>query len=256
MQPGVTAGLGKGFQVGFQLPIDLKVSRINYSLLNGDDFTPPYGDLHHRNEELFALGDARVMAHWRGGIPGTPLLLGFGVGAALPTGKTEDNPFTATALERWHQHLQFGNGTVDPVVSIQIIVRGQMVGLLVQANTRIPVYANSKGYQGSKTINVSAGPTLQLPDKLKTIQLSLLGEFDALSPELWDGLPGKNSGIAAAALRIGVNWNPIPKLAIQANLLTRVFEHSVGAQFTRPITLTVGVSGFVDLRKLKKTHTP
>jgi hypothetical protein len=254
MQPGVTAGLGKGFQVGFQLPIDLKVSRINYSLLNGDDFTPPYGDLHHRDEELFALGDARVMAHWRGAIPGTPLLLGFSLGAALPTGKTEDNPFTASELELWHQHLQFGNGTVDPIVAMQLIVQGEQLGLLVQASTRIPVYANSKGYQGSKSINVSAGPTLRLPDKLKTIQLSLVGEFEWLSPELWDDLPGKNSGVVAAALRLGASWNPIPKLAIQTNLLTRVFEHSVGAQFSRPITLTVGVSGFVDLRKLKKAH--
>ncbi len=252
LQPGISAGLGKGFQLGFLLPLDLKRSEITYRLLDGQIFEPPYGNFHHRNETLFSPGDAQLMARWTGAIPNTPLLLGFGLGATLPTGKTEEDPFKAAALEEEHQHLQFGNGTVDPLAEIQVIVRGEALGLLAMVNGRFPLYANTKGYRGAHSIGVSAGPTLRLPEPVRSVQLSLAGSFNWSSPELWDGEPGENSGLISVGLRMGLNWNPTPKLAIQANLLTRVYERSAGAQFTRPLTLTVGVSGFLNLRKLGK----
>jgi len=252
LQPGITAGLGKGFQLGFLLPLDLKRSEITYRLMNGQAFDPPYGNFHHRNETLFSPGDAQLMAHWTGALPNTPVILGFGLGAALPTGKTEEDPFKASALEQYHQHLQFGNGTVDPLASIQVIVQGKTLGLLAHANGRFPLYANKKGYRGARSIGISAGPTLRLPEPIQSVQLSLAGSFNWSSPELWDGEPGENSGLLSVALRMGLTWNPIPKLAIQANLLTRVYERSEGAQFTRPLTLTMGVSGFLNLRKLGK----
>ena len=249
LAPAITAGLGKGFQLSFQLPLDLKDSKINYLLPSGAEYEPPYGNFHHRNETLFGPGDLQLMARWNGAIPGTPLLLGVGLGAAFPTGKTEEDPFAAAALEQDHQHLQFGNGTVDPMAAVLLVLRGRDLGLLALVNGRFPVYANKKGYQGAVSINAAVGPILRLPDPLRSVQLSLLGEFTAISPELWNDQPGENSGLFTAALRMGINWNPIPKLAIQANLLTKVYEHSVGAQFSRPVTLTIGVSGFLDLRK-------
>ncbi len=252
LQPGISAGLGKGFQLGFLLPLDLKHTEITYRLLDGQIFDPPYGDIHHRNETLFSPGDAQLMARWTGAIPGTPLILGFGLGATLPTGKTEENPFNAAALEQHHQHLQFGNGTVDPLAAIQFIVRGEALGLMARFNGQFPLYRNKKGYRGAHSISVSAGPTLRLPEPLRSVQLSLSGSFNWSSPELWDGEPGLNSGLIAVALRMGLNWNLTQKLAIQANLLTRVYEQSQGAQFTRPVTLTIGISGFLDLRKLGK----
>jgi hypothetical protein len=252
MEPGVTAGLGKGFQVSFHLPLDLKNSRIDYSLEDGTPYTPPYGNFHHRNETLFGPGDARLMARWTRGIPASPVLLGFGLGAALPTGKTEEDPFAAASREENHQHLQFGGGTVDPLASFTLIVRGPSVGLLTSANARFPVYVNKKGYRGPILINATAGPTLRLPDPLRSVQLSLLGNFEWSSAESWGGVPGENSGMLAASMRMGLTWNVQPKLALQANLQTRVYERSLGAQFTRPVTLTLGVSGFLDLRKLGK----
>ncbi len=254
LQPGVSIGLGKGFQIGLQVPLDLKDSKISYLLMNGEEFDPPYGDFHHRNETLFAPGDTQLMVGWNGTIPGRPILFGFNVGAALPTGKTEEDPFKAVAQEEPHQHLQFGNGTVDPIVAVLFIAGGKELGLLARASGRFPLYANKKGYQGSTAVSVAVGPTLRLPKQARTVQLALYGEFHWLSPELWDGEPGENSGLLAAGLRLGVNWNITPRLAIQANMLARVFEHSFGAQFKRPITLTLGVSGFLNLRKSKGKH--
>ena len=256
LEPGVTAGLSKGFQVSFHLPVDLKVSTIDYRLEDGSVFDPPYGDVHHRNETLFGLGDARVMARWSGQIPASPLLLGFALGAALPTGKTEEDPFVASSREETHQHLQFGNGTVDPLASILLILTGPDVGLLATANGRFPLYANSKGYRGPRLIDVSVGPTLRLAEPLRAVQLQLTGTFEWASPELWGGLPGENSGMWAVSTRLGLSWNITPQLAIQANLMARLYEQSGGAQISRPVTLTLGVSGFLDLRKLGQRPKP
>jgi hypothetical protein len=252
LEPGVTIGLGKGFQLSFHLPVDIKNSRISYLLSDGTPFDPPYGNVHHRNETLFGLGDARLMARWGVTIPATPVILGIGLGAALPTGKTEENPFDAASREEFHQHMQFGSGTVDPLGAFHLIVRGKNVGLLASASTRVPVYANEKGYRGAIQVSAAVGPTLRLPEPLRTIQLSLTGEFEWLSAEQWNGSPGENSGLVTAGMRLGLIWNVRPSLAIQANLLARAYERSTGAQFTRPVTLTLGVSGFLDLRKLGK----
>jgi hypothetical protein len=252
MEPGVTAGLGKGFQVSFHLPLDLKIARIYYSLEDGTAYSPPYSNFHNRDETLFGPGDARLMAHWVGEIPASPVLLGFGLGAALPTGKTEEDPSVAVSREEIHQHLQFGGGTVDPLASFTLIVNGPSVGLLASADARFPLYANKKGYRGPILVNATAGPTLRLADPLRSVQLSLLGNFEWSSAEFWAGVPGENSGMLAASMRMGLTWNVQPKLAVRANLQTRVYERSLGAQFTRPVTLTVGVSGFLDLRKLGK----
>jgi len=255
MEPGVTMGLGKGFQLSFHLPLDLKNTGIEYRLTDGAPYTPPYGNFHHRNETLFGPGDARLMARWTREIPASPVVLGFGLGAALPTGKTEADPFAAASLEEDHQHLQFGGGTVDPLAAFTIIVRSPSIGLLASANTRLPVYANKKGYRGPLQISATVGPTLRLPDPLRSVQLSLLGNFEWSSAESWGGIPGENSGMTAASMRMGLIWNVRPKLAIQAHLQSRVYERSLGAQFSRPVTLTVGVSGFLDLRKLGKKGT-
>ena len=227
------------------MPIDLKISGIQYRLTDGSTFQPPYGDIHHRNETLIGLGDARFMGRWSGAIQGTPLLLNFGLGLSLPTGRIEDDPFAAAALEQEHQHLQFGNGTFDPMIDAALIVRGQSWGLIARGHGRIPLYANSKGYRGSRQIGAEVGPTLRLPAPVDTLQLSMLAGCQWLSPEFWGGAVGENSGQLAVALRMGLSWNITPRLALQGNLVTRIYERSEGAQFKRPLAFTLGISGIV-----------
>ena len=45
---GLSLGLGKGWQVHADLPVDLKVLNIEYSL-DGGPYDPPYAGIHHRS---------------------------------------------------------------------------------------------------------------------------------------------------------------------------------------------------------------
>jgi len=251
LEPSISAGLGRGFHIGFQLPIDLRRAEIEYRLFDGSPYEPAYGDVHHRNEWLFGLGDARFVAGWTGEPPGTPVIVGGSLGIALPTGRTEEDPFAAAAVEEEHQHLQFGNGTVDPLASFRLIVRGETLGMFSSVSGRFPVYANKKGYQGPVELRGAVGPSLRPPEPLRSLQLLLLAVAGGNFPERWQGEPGQNSGLLSVGAHLGVIWNITPSFAIQGSLLANAFQQSRGGQFSRPLTLSLSVSGFLALRPKK-----
>ncbi|HCP45478.1 MAG TPA: hypothetical protein DIU15_05525 [Deltaproteobacteria bacterium] len=256
LEPSISAGLGRGFHLGFHLPIDLRRAEIEYLLFDGTPYEPAYGDFHHRNEWLFGLGDARFVAGWTGEPPGSPLIVGGGVGVALPTGRTEEDPFAAAESQEEHQHLQFGNGTVDPLASFRLIVRGETLGMFSSVSGRFPLYANKKGYQGPVQLRGSVGPMLRPPAPLRSLQLLLLAVVSGNWPERWQGELGQNSGLLSAGVHLGLIWNITPQLAVQGAMLANAFQKSRGGQFTRPLTLTFGISGFLDLRPKKSRGHP
>ena len=60
-QTTVSFGLGNGWQVMGMIPVDAKLLSIEYTTMDGQPYDPPYGDIHHRNETLFGLGDGRTL---------------------------------------------------------------------------------------------------------------------------------------------------------------------------------------------------
>ncbi len=229
--------------------MDIKASTIRYTLEDGSSFVPPYGDIHHRDEVLGGLGDIRLEGGYFGRIPGTPVTLGGLLGVALPTGRTEEDPFRLASEGLFHQHLQFGNGTVDPLVQFRLIVGSQGVGLLLNASGRFPVYANDKGYQGSSVGTLGLGPVLRLPDPLRGLQPYARATAEVLSPERWNETDGENSGRATLGMALGLIWNPHRLVSVMAQLEATALEFNVGAQVSRPLTATVGVSGYFSVKK-------
>ena len=244
MEPRLAAGLGKGFQLELAVPIDLKVATIEYTLPDGSSFTPPYGEFHHRNETLFGLGDLRLQlaAHRRVG--STPLLLGARVGLALPTGKTEEDPFEAAAGGQEHQHLQFGNGTVDPLVGVELVLQGKPVGMLGAFSGRFPLYANPKGYRGSIQLSAQLGPVFRPPEPLDKLQFLVLANATWMSAEYWNGTEGENSGLGTIGASVGAGWQISPQFLLSGMVRFRIREFAQGAQFQQPVTGTIGLSGF------------
>ena len=99
-----------------QLAARLIQADIQYRWLDGVPFTPPFPKLHHRNETLFGL-----LAPWlsvTARVASGRYEVAFRLGITLPLGKTEENPFTRGELGLPYQHLQFGTGTVNPVLGV------------------------------------------------------------------------------------------------------------------------------------------
>ncbi|MCP4872342.1 MAG: hypothetical protein GY898_26880 [Proteobacteria bacterium] len=240
LQPTVSFGLGKGFKVGVDVPFAFKDKLFSYSI-GGQDYEPPDAVGRLTN---FGLGDIRVRGGLTGKPPGTKLILNASVGVSLPTGKSADEP----------RGLMFGGGTVDPLVSLNLLLRTRPFGLLVGGNARLPLYDNSKGYRGSITIEGTVGTTFSPPRPADKLELLLLVHAVHVEPERWLGSPWLNSGRDVIAMTLGGLLIVAPGLSVNAQLRTNVFEVARGEQFTQPVTLSVGVSGTIDLRKKKDEH--
>ncbi|MEE2828470.1 MAG: hypothetical protein VX498_04710 [Myxococcota bacterium] len=246
MEPRFAAGLGKGFQLELAIPVDVKAATIEYTLPDGSSFEPPYGDTHHRTETLFGLGDLRLQVAGYRRVESTPLLLGARIGLALPSGKTEEDPFRAATDGEEHQHLQFGNGTVDPLVAVELLVQSKPVGLLGSFSGRFPLYENPKGYRGSIQLAGNLGPVFRPPKPLDKLQFIVLANATWMSAEYWNGEEGENSGLGTVGASVGAGWQISPKVLLSGMVNFRIREFAVGAQFQQPVTGTIGLSGFFD----------
>ena len=111
-------------------------------------------NLHHRNETYSGLSDLMILvANRRYDLlrPGDAFKVGFGV--TLPTGRTEPNPYQLSAAGREHLHIQFGTGTVDPLLELNYrLPAGSVASVGAYVLARIPLYENDKAYRGPREL--------------------------------------------------------------------------------------------------------
>lgn len=176
---GLTASLG----LEFQIPLRLVRTSIRYTTPEGQPFEPLDPDIHHRNETLFGIGDPWLLGRWGGQVGG--FWISARAGLAIPLGNIEPNPFTLGDSGQRHQHIQFGSGTFDPILALDI---SKPVGrwlYLAYAQGQMALDENKYGFQaGSKaTVGVQAG---------RRVWKSLTGALGAETlhegPERWDGV--------------------------------------------------------------------
>ena len=245
---GATFGLGKGFQLGVSVPIVLKAFTIEHTLPDGSPYATPYSLLTGPSEVDGGLGDTSVVLRLVGRVPATPLLLNAGVGASLPTGKISPNPFDPALPASRRQHRQFGNGTVDPQVQLGLVVGTQPFGLLVSGSAQFPLYAGKYGYQGPIAVSGAVGLLASVPAPLETLRLLMLLDLSHAGPARWNGEIARNSGRDALGVRLGFDWEFKPQLALRGEMLVVPLETLQGEQFRAPISLSVGLSGVLDIR--------
>jgi len=237
-QVAVSYGMGQGWQAMARLPVDMKYLTIDYTTPDGKPYTPPYGNIHHRNETLLGLGDGQweLQKFARFGEKTT---LGAGFGTTVPIGRTEENPAVLAAQGETHQHMQMGSGTVDPVGSLSAVWMSHQWGWIANVNGRMPLYDNPKSYRPSPTINFSGGPTYRVTAKtMVTSSVGIRRNWQAT----WNGEPDELSGLIAVDGNGAIIFRFTPSLAMMGHGKVTLGQWSDEVLIKQRFVGTIGVT--------------
>lgn len=239
----VEVGLTTVWGVEVQVPFRLTRTAIRYTTPDGAPYQPLDPEVHHRNETLAGFGDpwllARAGQRW-GGFTFTGRL-----GASVPLGRTEENPFALGALGQRHQHIQFGTGTFDPVVALDVsrVLGGFEVSGYGQA--QVTLYENGHGFRAGGRYFGGAQMGRRIAGKLVAgLGLDLLHE----GAERWDGRIQQDGNLGRTELLGGLSLtHPIGEtlLSLSARVpLARwiVTGDQAPGRLSSPVTLSLGVT--------------
>jgi hypothetical protein len=245
-QVGATFGLGKGFQLAANLPLDARFFGTRYETESGADFDPPYETSSQDNQTLIGLGDGLIRANYYGRPQASfPLLIGGGLGLSLPTGRIPKDP-NLLALEG-EEGRRFGTGTFDPTAALAVVFATRPVGAILMAGARVPLYENLRGLRGSISTDLAAGPMFRLPAPADKIRVLLLASWSHIEPEVWFGVPTNNSGGDVVAANLGLEWSVHPQVVLQARVRVNAGQWLRGNQARQIVTGTLGFSGLLNL---------
>lgn len=175
---GLTAALG----VELQLPFRIVRTSIEYRAPDGRPYQPLDPGIHHRDETLMGVGDPWLLARWAGGIGG--LLISARAGVSVPMGRTEANPFLLGDLGRRHQHIQFGSGTLDPVLALDLSKPAGRWLLTGYALGQAALYGNRHGFRTGTRVSGGAQAGRRV---WRSLTGALGMEASHEGPERWDG---------------------------------------------------------------------
>lgn len=226
VEHGLTPWLG----VEAHLPVRLNIQRITFTRLDGTAFVPDYENIHHRDETRLGLGDPWLLLRSDLGSQRWPLLVR--VGASLPLGKAEPDPFQLGDAGVRHQHIQFGTGTLDPIVSASLghVVDPWSVRLFGQAV--LPLYRNAYGYQAGRRLVAGLGAARKLGQRLG---LSASVDLADESAEHWSGVLHHEGNLGRTDLLVGLGLSGREQgFGWQVSVKVPVYTHAIDAQISFP----------------------
>lgn len=161
---------------------------------------------------------------------------------SLPTGKVNPNPFRLGDEGLPHEHIQFGTGTFDPVLSVDLSRNFGPWSLAGFAQTQLPLYRGPQGYQaGVRVVGGVVGVTsFGLTGPSFRLGVTALHEF----AERWDGrVPTDDGNQGRTDLFVGPGVT-IPFLndwSVSLDVRARVYGHAVNAQLNMPLVVELSV---------------
>lgn len=188
------------FGAELQLPFRTVVSRIRYETPSGEPYEPLDPGVHHRNETLFGVADGLLLGRLGGSFAGT--WLAVRVGVSLPIGKTEPDPFALGDQGLAHQHIQLGNGTFEPALSVEAFRRFDGFGLQAFALWQAAVYDNRWGYRAPARVQGAVEGSLELVSKLSAG--AGLGVYHE-GAERWQGVVRQDGSLGRTELTASVS---------------------------------------------------
>jgi len=198
--PALSYGWTDTISTELRMPVRVTGVDITFRRLNGTAFEPDYVNIHHRDESLTGLADPQLMLH------ASKLFSGIWVqgtlGAGIPIGSTEQDPFEAARDGEEHQHIQFGSGVFAPILGATAGLKLAAWRFWLQSTAHLFVYENSKGYQPGNRFTGALGA--ETPELINDLQLMLSAEFLHEEPERWQGLIEEEGSRGRTDLLVGV----------------------------------------------------
>jgi hypothetical protein len=239
-------GLHKRFAFELLVPIRTTIIDATFEDATGTEL-PGFASIHHRDETIAGLGDltlgGRIALVLPENVPRWTLALR--VGASVPTGHTEPDPFELGENGLTHQHMFFGSGTVDPSVGLDTSIAFDKWELVGWSLARTPFYENRYGYRQS-TI-VAAGIGAQSGFGLKRWTFLVQPELYFETPALWNGRPARNSGRTSLIATAGVFARPADGWQIHLLIKVPYQTWAKGGQLSWPILATLGFTYTFDI---------
>jgi len=213
---------------------DVKNVHAKYRLPDGTPYDNPEGNLHHRTEKLEGVSDFKL--YWNFNVDGWRL----GAGVNLPVGRIEPNPYALGALGLFHEHIQFGTGTCDPLARVSRVVHVmEGVDLSFAAGGQFPLVDNRKGYHAPATADFAVGPRVQITDWLSAMaSYSVLWQGRAT----WDGAPDPNTGYVIQGAQLSVPIRLGSGILIAPNIYRAFDVNTRGGSDTFKLDWIAGLS--------------
>lgn len=181
-----------------EIPVKAIDTGIIFRRLDGTPFVPDYGNIHHRNETLAGIGDIWLSA--RGSIELLGLRWSGLAGVTLPTGKTEEDPFALGEHGLEHQHLQFGTGTFDPLLGVNVTWFGGAARFDVYGTAQLSLYRNNHGYQAGNKLSFGFNGGVNV---VPWLELAVTADLIHEQPERWQGEVQQDGNLGRTDVLLG-----------------------------------------------------
>lgn len=237
----VAYGFAPGWDVEGVFPFDVKKQKVRFETADGQPFENPQGLIHHREETLEGIGDLQFLVNYR---PREVLLEGdllrIGVGISLPTGEIEENPFELGDLGLRHHHIQFGTGTIDPVLRLGWSATLDGWSFNFSTGIQWPLYENRKGFRAPALFDFSIGPTARITDWLR-LGVRYTGMLQGRG--YWEGDADENTGFffqgvsVSMPVQISPEWSVVPSATRIFSISTRGNSDGFEMEWVQQLTV-------------------
>ncbi|HWU87342.1 MAG TPA: hypothetical protein VN253_08705, partial [Kofleriaceae bacterium] len=233
-------GLTRRFGASLLVPVRVVDTSIRYLDLAGEEVQLVHPNIHHRNETLAGLADPMLLGAATGALAGWRFTARAGI--TIPIGRTEEDPFALGAQGLPHEHIQFGTGTVNPVIGIEVAHALGAWRAGVFALSQQTFYANGKGYQAGDRYAAGIAVRRRIGERW-----GVRGGVDVLAEtaERWGGAvptDDGNRGRFDLVLGAGASWAASRQLGLELALKVPAVTQAVGGQLHMPAIVELGAS--------------
>lgn len=238
MRLNAAYGLSDRFGMDVQVPLRVTNTTVRFERLDGGSLPSNYESIHHRNEMLQGIGDPRIAGRSGWTVLGTDVSTGLGL--SIPLGRTEPDPFHLGDEGKRHQHIQFGTGTFDPFVELDVRRKLGAVTWALRAGALVPFQENEHGFQAGPRLNGSVEASLPA---WMALEPALRVDVSREGAETWDGeVPSEgNRGRSDALVGASVRY-PMGGYRVSLDVSVPVWQRVEGSQLEYPAVIGLGIS--------------
>ncbi|WP_321550015.1 hypothetical protein [Hyalangium rubrum] len=224
LRVGVEHGFTDALGLELQLPLRLNRSTIQFRRLDGTPVELDYENIHHRNETLFGLGDPWVLGRYAFSLG--EVRLATRAGFTVPLGNTVEDPFALGDAGLSHQHVQFGTGTVQPLLGLEAERTWDAWSVRGWGQAQVSLAENSHGFRAGHRFGLGLSGGLKVVD---TLHLSAGVNLAHEQPERWGGVVQQDGNLGRTDVLVGgtLSWS-VKDVRLGFNLQVPVYSHIIG----------------------------